>query len=153
MRIGRPTVVCTPTIVEKTARTEFTNGTITLNDVPTDARFRQTLRVYSLDSSKPSMVRISVLGIRLNTDEIRSSPDVLIGSQDRALSDHHEWLPINTLTIPGFLEISDIGSMAPVTGYDLVRVDVQPLDTSSVWAFVSITNNETQHITVIAPTP
>lgn len=131
----------------------FTSGTLTLIDVPTDARFRQTLRVYSLDSSRPSTVRISLFGVTLNTFSTLPQPDVFLGSQDSALTDHRTWLPVYTLAIPGFLEISGVNTIAPTTGYDLVRIDVRPLDGSSIWAFVTITNDETQHVTVIAPTP
>jgi hypothetical protein len=131
---------------------EFTSGTVTLNGVPTDARFRQTLRVYSLDSSKPSVVRISLYGITLNTASTLPQHDVFLGSIDRALTDLRGWLPVNTFSIPGFLEISDVNTIAPTTGFDLVRIDVQPIDGSTVWAFTSITNNETQHVTVVAPT-
>jgi hypothetical protein len=130
---------------------EFTNGTLTMNDVPMDSRFRQTLRVYSLDSSQPSSVRVTLYGGTIDAAHPAIKPDTFLGSSDFALKDNVGLLPVNTVTLPGFLEIGDIDLISSASGYDRVRIDVKPLDASRIWAFLTVTNNETQHVTVIRP--
>jgi hypothetical protein len=130
---------------------EFTNATRSMNDVPMDSRFRQTLRIYSLDSSQSSIVRVTVYGVTIDPAHPALKPDTLLGSRDFALKDNVGLLPSNTVTLPGFLEISSIDLIASTTGYDQVRIDVKPLDASRIWAFLTVTNNETQHVTVIRP--
>jgi len=130
---------------------QFVNRTVTLNDVRIDATSRLAVRAYSLDSRVRTRVRLSIYasgaGLLANTP-----PDVLLGSQEFDFRTY-SYTPIADNPFPGFLEVSRLDTIASVAGYDRVRVDVTPLDASRIWAFASITNNETQHVTIIAPSP
>ncbi len=111
-----------------------------------------TLRVYSLDGTQPATVRVSVYGIKavLGLDIV---PDVLLGVREFPLRTVSTSDPSgDVLTIPGFLELSQLDFIAPAGGFDRLRIDVLPVSPGTrIWAFVSVTNNETQHVTIIAP--
>ena len=52
-----------------------------------------------------------------------------------------------------FLLIGDLLAEAPqLIGKGPLRIDVSPFESATrAWGYVSITNNDTQHVTVIAP--
>ena len=131
---------------------QFVNHTVTLNDVRVDTTSRMALRIYSLDPTQPSKVKVSIFGFRAGL-LANTPPDVLLGSGEFDLRRFTPIGPGADNPAPDFFEVSQLESIASVAGYDRVRVDVTPLDTSRIWAFASITNNETQHVTIIAPTP
>jgi len=131
---------------------QFVNRAVTLNDVRVDATSRMALRIYSLDATKPSKVRVSLYGFRAGL-MANTPPDVLLGSAEFDLRRFTPIGPGVDNPAPNYFEVPQLEAIAPVAGYDRVRVDVTPLDTSRIWAFASITNNETQHVTIIAPTP
>jgi hypothetical protein len=91
--------------------------------------FRDTLRVYSLDPG--TCVRVRVVRV----DETISKEfdlDMLNGSD---------------IFHPGYAQFGDF-NLEPYS----VRVEIQPHASSSrIWAFVSITHNETQRITIVTP--
>jgi len=128
---------------------EFTNSAVCLNDIPVGSDFRATLRVYSLDSSQPATVRVTIYGVVIDPAEPHT--DTFVGSVELRLRDLSTSLPANTVTIPGFLEVPDVDQIMP-SAFTHLRVDVRPVDSASrIWAFVTVTHNETQHATVIAP--
>jgi hypothetical protein len=131
---------------------QFVNRTVTLNDVRVDASSRMALRIYSLDTTQPSKVKVSIYGFKAGL-LANTPPDVLLGSREFDLRRFTPVGPGPDNPAPNFFEVSQLESIASVSGYDRVRVDVTPLDASRIWAFVSITNNETQHVTIISPTP
>ena len=96
---------------------DFTTGAIALLGVPTDPRFRLTLRVYSLAST--------------------SGPVNIEGYGQVFLT------PGRDLYEPSYAEVGDL----PRT---LTRVVLQPSGVP-LWAFITVTNNETQQITTITP--
>ena len=96
---------------------DFTTGRIALLGVPTDPRFRLTLRIYSLVPP--------------------GGPVSIDGYGQVALT------PGRDLFDPSYAEIPDL----PRT---LTRVVLQPGPTP-IWAFITVTNNETQQITTITP--
>jgi len=101
---------------------DFTTQPFTLLGVPLDARFRKTLRIYAED---PNLVTIRGLGAPRTV--------MLAGNVD--------------MFTPAYAEISDFPA-----GTGLTDVIIQPTRAGAgVWAFITVTNNETQHITVIAP--
>jgi|SRR5581483_4995865 len=112
-----------------------------LNGVPTDARFRTTLRVYGYGgTSDPIALRIFDPG------------------SSRALIDTRLELrgSFNAHTDPAYLQIGSLTETYPqIRGHDVVRVEVESASTPPrpLWAFVSVTSNETQQVTVIAPSP
>ena len=70
---------------------------------------------------------------------------------------------IRTLTGPSVAHTTSVGPVQPATiqleigqllalgGIDTLRVDVEPLDpTVRLWSFVSVTNNDTHHVTTFS---
>jgi hypothetical protein len=48
--------------------------------------------------------------------------------------------------------VSDLGEIGSTAGAESVRIEIQPSDqTLQFWAFVAVTNNASQHVTVVTP--
>ena len=108
---------------------EFRSDIVVLLDVPVTARFRDMLRVYSLDAQTSVRVRV------IRSDSTRIDQEFDLDLRDPADVYH-----------PAYAQFSQF------TTEDNVRIEIEPLTTGKrIWAFVSVTNNETQQITVIAP--
>jgi hypothetical protein len=106
---------------------------VRLQNVPTDPRFRVTLRTYNYFDTVAPLRTIRIF------DETTG-----------------ELLVTDTLTSLTAFQINSLTDTYPqIRGHDTVRIEVQPnIDPPiPIWAFVSVTNNETQHVTVIAPSP
>jgi hypothetical protein len=108
---------------------------ITLLNVPSDPRFRVSLRVYleeETDAFNVAPVRIA----RMNGDLVRETVLPL----DRA---HNGQIPAM-----GFVDFSQYG----IPSGEPLRVEVRaPEKAGRFWAFISGTNNVTQHVTIISP--
>lgn len=110
----------------------FTADTIVLINIPADSRFRRTLRIYELLplGQRPGEVMVWLWGI----------PD------DPFLLGQH-------LTLEGAaLAYAEI-PLNPQFGVIMrARVEIVPAHPwMKIWAFVTVTNNETQHVTTITP--
>jgi hypothetical protein len=114
-------------------RDDFTLSKIVLLGVPIDSRFRNTLRIYGLS-------------------HIISIVNVQIGSELRQVSLATSVDPYR----PAYVEIADFPATLP-NGQQTLTVTVAPvrlgvaLPPNPIWAFISVTNNETQRITTITP--
>ncbi len=108
---------------------QFTHGTtvITLLNVPTDARFRNALRIYA---TAPTQVMVRV------------SATITEIYQPVTLSGGGSVFEPATATFTAF---------PPGLGLATVTITVPP--EAHVWAFVSVTNNDTQQITTVSPQP
>lgn len=125
-------------------------GTTTLLDVPTDARFRQHLRIYGISSptgASDMRVRIFELDgvVPLFETVVRIVPP-----QRRALLQNADDPDVGW---PGYAEISNLQQVLPQQGAPArVRVELEPLvEGLRYWAFVAITNNDTQQVTTVTP--
>ncbi|MEO8381386.1 MAG: IPT/TIG domain-containing protein [Acidobacteriota bacterium] len=108
--------------------------TLALVGIPSDPRFRKTLRVYGAGQYGAGLV-VSIEGNGVKTD-------------------HSISVPPSSPTHPGYVELSSFPTgtgYLTVTIYNPVPHGIVPA--SEIWAFVSVTNNETQHITTITPQP
>jgi len=122
---------------------QFRTATTNLLNVPVDPNFRLTLRIYETKLQRADF-RVRVF------DQLSNFP---LGNKVLSLSYRFE--PSDTeMYEPPYVQIGDM--------YDLVlsivnlpprlRVQIEPLTPGSeFWAFVSITNNETQHLTLVTP--
>jgi hypothetical protein len=116
-----------------------------LLDVPTDPRYRVTLRLYDLDGPRTFLVRLYAMGAL-------AAPLVERQVQLNAEASLHGG---------GFAVVNDLIAGTPAAARGSVRVEIVPLTDlggartgtglASAWGFVSVTNNETQHVTVISP--
>lgn len=128
-----------PVVREK----QWFRRTVRLNDIAVDNDTRTTLRVYGFDGSDPLAITIRVYG--LLAEPTPGSPDELLREINVNLDiGQAGWFP-------AFAEIHDVASIVPVKNYRRVRIDVSPADGKPIWAFATVTNNTTQHVTVIAP--
>jgi len=110
-----------------------TNEPLTLLNVPLDPRFRNTLRIYGANTA---FVVVTIEG-----------PNGLTMEHELTLS------PSTNIFEPAFATFSDFP-----TGTGTVDVTlriaypiIDPVPQSNLWAFVSVTNNDTQLITTITP--
>jgi hypothetical protein len=120
---------------------DYFQGTVRMPNVPIDSRFRLTLRVYEMGLTS-SAVTIRVFDQQTNA---------LLGS-------HQFQLTAPTTGAfrfePGYLQLGDLSSIVPSTTTlpSTVRIELEPSSKEArFWAFISITNNETQQLTVITP--
>jgi hypothetical protein len=117
---------------------DLRSGAVYFPDIPTDARYRVKLRIYSLQTARaPVEVRFHRM----------TAPFTQAGS---TLVD----LSAATRDTPAYAEV-DLEQIFPKLGAQgPFRVEVRPQASSplpSYWAFISITNNQTQHVTVVTP--
>jgi hypothetical protein len=125
-----------PVVREK----EFHTGSITLTEVPTDGRFRAALRVYGVDDVPNQSFHIQIYDETtgaLLVDDTRPARYAVEGSPQ----------------YPGTVEVTSLTATYPqVLSAERLRIDVSPTDAARrFWAFVSITNNATQHVTTVTP--
>lgn len=116
--------------------------TFQLLHVPTDARYRSTLRLYDLDGPRTFRVRVYATG---------TAPLV-----ERSVQLSAE----TSLRGGAFAIVNDLFAGTSIANESTVRVEIVPLTddgkesgtrAKSAWGFLSITNDETQHVTVISP--
>lgn len=110
---------------------------VILQAVPTSREFRQTLRVIDYDLPQ-SVVRVAYYGHNRATPIVE---EILTLRSD---------IPSE---IPAFVRVDSLVDRHPaLSAESLVRVEVTPLTPSMrFWAFVSVTNNDTQHVTTVTP--
>ena len=115
-----------PIVFEREFRSDF----LALIDVPMTSKFRNTLRIYSLDPQTSVHIRV----IRYDSTKIHSEFDVDLRD------------PVDMFH-PSYAEVSQFGNVPS----DNVRIEIEPRSGKRIWAFDSLTNNDTQQITVVAP--
>lgn len=125
---------------------ELLTGQATLLAVPTDPRFRLTLRVYDVDKREAD-VRVRVL-------PMFPSSQPLVADARLPYITRHDLDTARYATYPGFASIDLHNKFPEIIGKGLMRVEVIPNSPDTkFWAFISITNNETQQVTTITPNP
>lgn len=114
---------------------DFFRGPFSLLGVPLDDRFRVALRVYA---SEPAEVRLRIVGTGVVVED--RLPLTRAGA---ALQD------------PPAIVIGDLVARYPrLAGAGPLRIELDGGSTPlapAVWGFVTVTNNTTQHVTVITP--
>ena len=128
-----------------TARDEdFSAEGFTLVGIPVAPQFRSMLRVYDSTGSAGEEVEVALWG----DDEFLP---LYVGSA-RLISDPNR-TTLTTALLPAHPSLAQIDLSAVIPArYSRVRVEVGTRNTSlRLWGFVSITNNQTSHVTVVAP--
>jgi len=130
-----------------------------LLDVPLTTGFRDTLRVYDIDALGNTQVTIrffktnptiqSPVDIVVNPSG-PMGPDVLLGERTINLSvEHRSTDPTFDL---GYAELDSIETLPELQGVTRVRIEIQPVTPGlRPWGLISVTNDETQHVTVVTP--
>ena len=109
-----------------------------LLNIPTDSRFRVAVRVYDFEPENTAHhVRLRVYGA---TKQLIAETMVALVSFDRRL-------------LPGYAQFTDLVATFPqLASSETVRVEITPITRGlRFWAFASVTNNETQHVTTVTP--
>ena len=118
-------------------------GKIAFPSVPMGALYRQKLRVYDFDGERGGQAVVKIY--RGGSSDY--DPFDLINERTISFSSGP------TLTYPaspGFAQI-DLGSLPELAGEQRVSLLVRPTQDGHYWAFISVTNNETQQVTTLAP--
>lgn len=131
-----------PVVRERDVRT----AKITLLNFPVTAAFRNTLRVYDFDYPTNRVVRLRVYPL--------SSNDALVDTQITLLAPNVANGPELYPLWPGRALLTDLASTFPALSAltTPARIELDPVTPGlRFWAFLSTTNNETQHVTVTFP--
>lgn len=114
--------------------------TLRLLNIPTDSRFRVAIRVYDFEPANGDHhARLRVLS---GNNQLLAETTVALvpslGSQDG---------------LPGYAQLTDlVASFPQIAASETVRVEITPITLGlRFWAFASVTNNETQHVTTVTP--
>ncbi|HVT05198.1 MAG TPA: hypothetical protein VHL58_17680 [Thermoanaerobaculia bacterium] len=119
----------------------FYTGKIQLLNIPLDERFRQTVRVYDVDATGSGAVTLRAFD---------AATGEALGMTVLSLPVLSQATPPSK---PGFGQLFSLSSTFPgITGHDRIRLEIESATPGlRYWAFATITNRETQHITTITP--
>ena len=129
-----------------------------LLDIPLEAAFRQHLRIYDLSTNRQqaaNSVHVRLYAYRPKTWDVDppSGPVPL----DRLVYEETISLPVDAAAADvqhdiGFAERSYLSMLGQFAPGERLRVTIEPVATGMrFWAFVTITNNETQQVSVVTP--
>lgn len=120
----------------------FATSTIQLMNVPVDARFRLLLRVYDVTPS-PAQFQVNVWTLPEGTTAPRFVSSTQLVATSPQTGEFRD--------LPSYAQL-DLAAAIPSGTAGPLRIEVAPLSQGSrFWAFVSITNNETQLVTLVTP--
>lgn len=131
-------------------QSHFRSLAFSIADIPADARFRSRLRIYSLNNEGTPVV-VRLYAARTVTSGLlfvlgRVDPDPLVRTDTYTAEPQ---TASEGISVPAVVEVPlDLSGVTT----EFARVEIEPLaHNSNVWAIVSVTNNEAQHITVLSP--
>lgn len=119
---------------------DFVKDVLLIN-VPNDTRFRTTLRIYG-SGTFPIRARIRVWPLESN--------DAPIVDDTRDLFGYVSIIAVPFPTAPAYAELA-LESYGAIAGRGPLRIEVTPVADTPLWAFASVTNNATQHVTLVTP--
>jgi len=126
-----------------TARDEdFSVEGFSLIGIPVAPTFRSTLRIYDYAGTGGD-VAFAIYGDDASEPFHRGVASL-----------HGSEVKVTTALLPAHPAIAqlDLSALVPAGPYSRLRVIVQPLEQDAkVWGFVSITNNQTSHVTIVSP--
>jgi len=135
------------------ARDAFVGRTANLVDIPLTDAFRVMLRVYdfdppvSFDPAELRQVKLRFYAVDATQSEPTGVPDLLLSETIETFVIH----PTEPFTAPPTLSIP-LWSIPELAGHERIRIELEPISPGlRFWAFASVTNNATQHVTVIVP--
>lgn len=122
---------------------QFRTSTITLLDVPLDERFRVTLRAYDPDVHQNAVFRF----------DFRDMPGGQLLASRTLPAVYKQSGHFGFPRVAACAQMGDLRAAVPeIANAGSVRVDVTPVAAATrFWAFASVTNDETQHVTLVTP--
>lgn len=124
-------------------------GNLGITDVPMEPGFRSTLRVYGLDS----LARVDVDRVRFYALDPERTTPTESHSPDRLILEMPTRFTRSDTCLTQYFEIA-LDQVPELANAGRIRIEVDSASNHSTrpyWAFVSVTHNETQHVTVILP--
>lgn len=124
---------------------DFSADGFSLLAVPVAPQFRSMLRIYDYDAREDAKVTVELYG------DSASQP---FYSAVHALTVAPEQFRMTTALLPAHPATArlDLSPLIPAGTYERIRVAVRPVGSNlRIWGFVSITNNDTHHVTIVAP--
>jgi hypothetical protein len=117
-----------------------------LLDVPVRQDFRQLLRIYDPYARPGSKVRVRLYVSETETLLVERDVELQAPTANNSTS------PLQLPVRPGYAQLM-LGDILPdQAGPDTIRVEIEPLTAGlRFWAFVTVTHNATQHVTVVTP--
>ncbi len=124
---------------------DFRTDGIVLVDIPMGSTFRTALRVYDPDQHDGGLVRMRIFAVDGETPVAEAT--VTLSYPIRTIAP--DLFPIR----PAFAYAGDLLTAFPALGsVSNVRIELRPITAGMrIWGFVSITNNDTQQVTVVSP--
>ncbi|HEY3054078.1 MAG TPA: hypothetical protein VGK04_11895 [Thermoanaerobaculia bacterium] len=122
---------------------EFRRATFSLLNIPVDSRFRQTIRIYNVDSVEDF---VPLFVYSMNTSALIAEKSIPLHSANPC----KRFQPCAS-DEPAMATIDLLTTFPEAAGQDRVRIDIVGDSSSRLWAFASVTNNQTQHVTTITP--
>lgn len=148
-----------PTIRER----DLHESPFDLLDIPVDTAHRVNLRIYEFDghSNATATIRFfktrpsttSPIGYRNNVPKDELVGEVTVPFAAKSSAPFYSGIPgpFNEVVSFGYLEMLDISSSAFLSDTDRLRIEIEPRTGDRVWGFATVTNNATQHVTIITP--
>jgi hypothetical protein len=129
----------------------ITNDPVFLLNVPRSDDFRILLRIYALPEVDAPEVEVRYYRLPDASTGAGLNDDVVPLRDDRVQL--RTYPPIgNFRLLPSAAEVANIESLRELAGYDAIWIEVVPVTPGlRLWAFVSLTNNTTQQVTVVTP--
>lgn len=124
---------------------------VQLFDIPLQPRFRQTLRIYALPQGTTCCTDVTVRFYTLDGQPLHSTTatlrrsDIAVGNIDFQYPGSPDF-PMQ----PENATLDFLGNIPQLAGRESVRVEVDG-GSRAVWGMVTVTNNESQQVTVISP--
>jgi hypothetical protein len=122
-------------------------GDITLIDIPVDPKYRARLRIYAFTEA-PMNVGVKVFP---------ASGDHAIESYNVELDGIIHIQPVELPPYPAYAAIDPLTPAVRGSGEERVRIEITNYNAivspppPKIWAFISITNNDTQQVTTVTP--
>lgn len=137
---------------------DMSAGRISLLNIPLRARFRSTLRIYALPEVDDPQVDVRYFRMQKFGEAPQPVPrDIVLLRSDRVSLRKYPQTDAEKLNgIPGvrpsFLQIGNFETYPELAGEEGVWIEITPVTPAlRFWAFVSVTNNDTQQVTIISP--
>jgi hypothetical protein len=125
---------------------DFATGATNLLDVPTGAQSRVHLRIYGASASAD----LAELTVRVFAGDAKLYEQVL--TLTPPLGGTLAFSPETLLPNPAYAELANLTQVAGVANRGDVRVEIAPVTAGlRYWAFLAVTNNATQRVSLITP--
>jgi Domain of unknown function DUF11 len=122
---------------------ELTVSSMSIVGIPIAPHYRHTLRVYDVDAREGAEVEVRLFANGETTPRSSTVHTLAVPPYASPTPPEHPF-------IPGYLQL-ELGQLLPLAGISTLRVDVEPVTGGShLWSFVSVTNNDTHHVTTFS---